>query len=92
MRVLQPSWGLSLKVWWAMTWRILPLALIAGFLMGMVAGIAGQAMAMPTDQTLNLAKILGALAGAVVSVIIIRRLMERGFGNMRLVVVDRYDT
>lgn len=37
---LEVTYSLAFKVWWAIMWRTLPLALLAGVALGFVFGIA----------------------------------------------------
>ncbi|MCD8498095.1 MAG: hypothetical protein LRZ85_08490 [Alphaproteobacteria bacterium] len=85
MSTVEPTMMLALKVWWAWLWRVMPLAFIAGFLIGLAWGFIGLATGAPAA----IGALLGALVGFYISIYIFYRLMTKGFGPYRLVVTEK---
>ena len=87
MNVETPTIKLSFQVWWAWLWRVLPLTFFLGFLIGFTIGMAAQIFGFPVPTLL--VSLLGLPVGIVVSVKMMQRLMTKGFGKYRLVVVKK---
>lgn len=81
-----PSDLIALKLWWAMTWRIVPFAILAGMAAGFVIGIIATVTQTPPEAMQGAATLAGAAIGIFLTVKIIKRLMTKGFGDYRLVV------
>ncbi|MGH1455380.1 MAG: hypothetical protein ACRBDI_01235 [Alphaproteobacteria bacterium] len=84
-----PSDKLALQIWWAMMWRAVPLALLAGAGAGFVIGIIAVVAKTPPESIQTPSMLLGGLLGVFVTVKVIKRLMTHGFGNYRLMVVKK---
>ncbi len=82
---------LALRTLWALMWRSMPLAFIAGIVIGAVIG--ATAAIIGVDIQSQGFKITTQLAGVAVgfaaSVWIMRRLMTKGFGRYKLLVVEQ---
>lgn len=95
---LELTRGRLLRVWWAHVWRSL-LAVVASLLTGMVVGgvigaILGLSMSMAgygVDEIQAVAKpvgfVLGAAIGLAFSIIPMKLIIGRSFGDFRLVLV-----
>ncbi len=84
----EPTDLIALKLWWAMTWRTLPLALGAGMIVGMVIGaIVGVTGGRP-EEVQGPAAFAGAVVGVFVTVKVLKWLMVKGFGQYKLVVIS----
>ena len=86
--VHEPTDLLSLKVWWAFTWRAVLFAMLAGALAGLVIGIIGTSLGESPENLQGPSTFAGAVLGLFISVRVFRRLMTNGFGRYKLVVVD----
>ncbi len=87
MNIEVPTEKLALKIWWAMLWRTIPLAVLASFLAGIVIGTISSVMGVDPNEVKIPASIAGGLLGLYVSVKVIKHLMTKGFGDYKLVVV-----
>ncbi len=84
-----PTDKLALQVWWAMVWRAMPLALLAGIAVGFLAGIAGSFMNISVESVQGPLTFLGFVLGLFITVKVIKHLMTKGFGVYRLAVVRK---
>jgi len=85
----EPTDKLAIQIWWALTWRSVPLSMLAAFLFAFIIGlIAGLTKTDPHSLSVPGA-IGGALIGLFITVKIIKRLMTKGFGEYRLVIVKK---
>jgi len=84
-----PSDKLALQVWWALTWRSLPLAIIAAMVVGAFIGALAGVFGGSEEDIQMPAGIAGALIGLFVTVKVIKHMMTKGFGKFRLMVVKK---
>ena len=87
MDIELPTEKLALKIWWAMLWRTIPLAILVSLLAGIVIGTISGVMGVDSNEVQIPASIAGGLLGLYVSVKVIKHLMTKGFSGYRLVVV-----
>ncbi len=84
-----PTEKLALQIWWAMTWRIIPFALLGGMVVGLIIGLIAGIMKADPSSIEAPATLAGLLLGLFISVRVIMRLMTKGFGEYRLAVVRK---
>lgn len=84
-----PTDKLALQVWWALTWRSMPLALVAAMLAGAVIGLLTGVLGGGPEDVQVPAGICGFLIGLFVTIKVVKYLMTKGFGQYRLVVVKK---
>lgn len=91
MREIEASWKEAFIVWWAYCWRTLVLALPAGWIMGILLGIALAQAEIPFEGNEIYAQVLGALIGTSISIWVLKYLLSKNFGSFRVAVlrVDR---
>ena len=94
MSEMEVTFGRTLRVWWAFTWRSLVLSIllgaVVGFLVGLVIGVAGPQLGIydTTGAIRSVAQILGLVVGVLVSIWAMKEsLSKRDFGGFRLVMV-----
>jgi len=88
---LEITWGRAARVWFAYVWRnllTLVLAVILGGILGLVVGILANAVGMPREAGQRLTVVLSALVGIGVSIIPIRMILGKDFGEFRLVLLS----
>lgn len=86
------TWGRVVRVWWAYAWRnfvaVLAAVLIGGilgFVLGVILGIVGIA---PNTIKVVTAP-LGAIIGLALSIIPMKMILGKDFGQFRLVLVSK---
>ncbi len=87
---LEVTWVRAIKVWWAYAWRnflaiivSVVVATILGFIAGLVMGAAGANPSTIKAVTFP----LGFIAGVAVSIIPIKMILGKNFGEFKLVLV-----
>lgn len=83
----EATYGTAARVWWAMTWRILPTAILGALIIGFVIGLISGAMNTDVNTAAAFSGIVGFAFGLWVMLFMIRRLMTKGFGRYRLAVM-----
>ncbi len=89
---LEVTWGRTVRVWWAYLWRNLIAIVVAILISGVVGCIIGFVMAMlgvDRSTTQVVATLFGAIIGLVISVVPMKMILGKGFGEFRLVLVAK---
>jgi len=89
---IEVTWGRVVRVWWAYLWRNLIAIVAAGILGGIVGFVIGVVMgSLGFDATTikYTATTIGAVLGLVVSVIPMKMILGKDFGEFRLVLVAK---
>jgi ABC-type uncharacterized transport system permease subunit len=85
---LEPTMKLAFKAWWAFAWRSMLAAIVAGAALGALFGLV-FAMLKLNIGTSPIPGLMGMALGAYLSVWIFQRLMIKGFGNYKIVIVEK---
>lgn len=87
---LEVTWKRALKVWWAFLWRnvlavlmTVILSAIAGFMVSVILGLLG----VGDNVLLIIAQSLGIVIGLLVSIIPVKLILGRDYGEFRLVLI-----
>jgi hypothetical protein len=92
---LEASWGRTTRVWWAHYWRNLLIglagAVVAGFV-GFVIGVAAGAMGIDSAALILVTIPIGMLIGMAVSVIPMKLILGKDFGEFRLVLLSKEES
>lgn len=87
---LEVTWKRAVRVWWSYIWRnvvavILGLivALIVGLILGLIMGLMGSSEQMIT----YVSNAFGLMIGLAISIIPIKLILNKSFGEFRLVLV-----
>ncbi|WP_028318079.1 hypothetical protein [Desulfobulbus elongatus] len=86
------TWGRIIRVWWAYLWRNLIaviLAAITGWIIGFILGFIMGAMGIAPTTSQIVTAPLGALFGLAFSVIPMKMILGKDFGQFRLVLVSK---
>ena len=89
-RELAPSWSRITQVWWALTWRsgvAMLISLLVGALLGGVASLVFRAAGSPPQISSGFAQLLGASLGLVGSIVPVKLIVGKNFGEFRLVLL-----
>jgi len=87
--IVEPSFLLAVKVWWAWAWRSMLTVLALSMLAGFFFGIMGALMGIEQNTVSTIAGLTGFCIGLYFTVFFIKRLMVKGFGKYRLQVVEK---
>ena len=88
---LEVTWGRATRVWWAYLWRNLiaiVLASILGVILGAVLGFVLGAAGVAPGVIGRFTFLIGAVVGIGVSVVPIRLILGKDFGEFRLVLLS----
>jgi hypothetical protein len=87
------TWGRAVKVWWAYMWRnliaIIVVAVVAGAVVGFILGFIMGVMGAATSTIQSVAAPVGALIGLGLSVVPMKLILGKDFGQFRLVLVAK---
>jgi hypothetical protein len=87
---LEVTWKRVVRVWWAYLWRKLLAMVVAMIVGGLVGGIIGFALGlagMPTDDIKMFATPIGMIIGLAISIVPVKMILGKSFGDFRLVLV-----
>lgn len=88
---LEPTWSIAVKVWWAYLWRslvaIVP-AFVISIVLGFVTGILFAMLGLPKDTAKLIVKITGFVMGLSISIVPMKLILGKDFGNFRLVLLS----
>ena len=92
---LEVTWKRAIVVWWAYLWRNL-LAIIAGVIIGaIIGGILGfilGAMGTSVETIRTVTMPIGFVLGLLISIVPIKMILNKDFGEFRLVIVKNTAT
>ncbi|HZY17695.1 MAG TPA: hypothetical protein VFE82_04395 [Ramlibacter sp.] len=87
---LEVTWGRAVRVWWAYLWRNLLAILamvVAGAGMGFVVGLVLGTLGVPIKTIQGVATVIGGLLGLAISVVPVKLILGKDFGEFRLVLL-----
>ena len=89
---LEVTWGRALRVWWAFFWRNLVgivIAVLLSAVIGALLNVVLSAAGVAPETVSRVAMPFGVMLGIAASVVPIKLILGRGFGDFRLVLVSR---
>lgn len=92
---LEATWGRTIRVWWAYLWRSILAALASGILgavLGAVLGFLLGAAGVDPGVIGRASFVLGIAIGVAFSIIPIRLILNKDFGEFRLVLASSSPT
>ena len=89
MREEIPSMFLALKVWWAFTWRVTLVGILIGVLLSFISEFIRTVTLGPNLITAFVFFLLAFIFVIGSQTWVFNRLMTKGFGKYRLVVVNK---
>jgi len=87
---LEITWKRVARIWWSYLWRNLLAVIVAMFAGGMIGFVLGFAMGtfgVPTKTIQMITAPIGAIIGLGVSIIPLRMILGKNFGEFRLILV-----
>lgn len=92
---LEVTWKRLLKVWWSLTWRYLLCSIcsfIIGGILGMIIGVVMTVLGEPKESVQLVCGIVGAILGLGLSFIPLQKILNKDFGEFRLVLLQKSAT
>ncbi len=89
---LEVTWGRTAKVWWAFFWRSGVALIAAAVAIMILAGIIGFTLSLlgASLQTIHLVTMpIGFVMGLAVSIVPIKLILGKDFGEFRLVLLQK---
>lgn len=88
---LEITWKRAIRVWWSYLWRNLlaiVAAVIVGGMFGALMGFALGFVGVSIDSIQKLAAPVGMFIGLVISIVPVKMILGKDFGEFRLVLVE----
>jgi hypothetical protein len=88
---LEVTWKRATKVWWSYLWRNLiaiVAAMVIGGIIGAIFGFVLGALGISTETIQIVVMPIGAIIGLLISIIPIKMILNKDFGEFRLVLVQ----
>ncbi len=88
---LEITWARAIRVWWALLWRNILAILGAMLIGGVVGGILGFVLSVAgvsEEVIMLIATPLGGLIGLAVSIVPVKLVLGRKYGDFRLVLIS----
>ena len=86
---LQVTWGRAVRIWWAYIWTNLiaiVVVMVVGFVAGLVLGFILRMAGVPLSTITLVTALIGAVMGLAISVVPIKMILGKDFGEFRLVL------
>ena len=80
---VRPGWVLSMRVWWAFTWRIVLISCVVGPIFNYLIATWGE----QSDFLFYLIMVLGAVVIVLGDVWVMHMLLQKRFGAYRITVM-----
>lgn len=79
------DWKIALRVWWAIAWRAMILATVAGGLMTLAMNVVGR-----DDETISLIfYVIGIFVSVILEVWLIHHALSQNYGSFRIAIVKK---
>lgn len=92
---VEVTWGRTLRVWWAYLWRSIIavfVAMLVGAILGFIIGFIMGFLEAPILATQLVGATVGGIVGLAASVVPMRLILGKDFGEFRLALVRRGET
>ena len=89
---LEITWERAVRVWWSYLWRAILMTLVAMVIAGLMGAILSAfmgAMGMTASAIQAVVFMLGAVIGLGVSIVPMKLILGKDFGQYRLVLVAK---
>lgn len=88
---LEVTWKRATKVWWSYLWRnltALVAAMVIGGIIGAIFGFVLGALGVSVETIQVIVMPIGAIIGLLISIVPIKMILGKNFGEFRLVLVQ----
>ena len=92
---IEVTWSRAATIWWAYIWRLIVATMASAVVGGVVGGIIGFILGMlkaPQAAILFLGVPVGLAIGAAASIVPMKLILGKDFGDFRLVLVSKQQT
>lgn len=92
---LEVTWKRAAKVWWSYLWRsiiAIIVAMVLGGIVGFIIGFVLGAMGVSTQTIQFITAPIGMIIGLLISIVPIRMILGKDFGEFRLVLLQTSKT
>ena len=92
---LEVTWKRAAKVWWSYLWRsiiAIIVAMVLGGIVGFIIGFVLGAMGVSTQTIQFITTPIGMVIGLLISIVPIRMILGKDFGEFRLVLLQTSKT
>jgi hypothetical protein len=89
MPTLEPTWGRTIRIWWAWVWRVALWALVLNVGFGFVLGLMGIWETLSPTEKFYWSTVMGSISGVGLQLIILKRILVRDFGEFKLLLIAR---
>lgn len=92
---LEVTWKRAAKVWWSYLWRsiiAIIVAMVLGGIVGFIIGFVLGAMGVSTQTIQFITAPIGMIIGLLISVVPIKMILGKDFGEFRLVLLQTSKT
>ena len=89
---LEITWKRVIRVWWAYLWRnlaVIIISMIGMFVFGMIVGMISHLLGFEKSAIQTTTALFGFIAGICVSVLPIKWILGKDFGDFRLVLISK---
>lgn len=89
-QTMEATWGITLKIWWWITWRSILSAFAGGFVIGCIVGfiLAIAGIDSATIQTVSaLSALFGGILGIIINVFFTKKIIGKKFKDFTLVLL-----
>jgi len=89
---LEVTWGRAIRIWWSYLWRSIIAMIVAavfGGIAGAIVGVIGAILKLPLQGIQILSGILGIVIGLAVSIVPIKLILGKDYGEFRLVLLSK---
>lgn len=92
---LTPTWGMAVRIWWAITWRGFTLSLLPVFLLtipiSIVFVVLEQTVGVHPSITASVSQVAGMAIGFLVQIYVIKKILNKDFTGFRVMVIKKAD-
>jgi hypothetical protein len=89
VNLLEPTFERAASVWWAIFWRAALLGGGGGFVIGLIAGIAGQMANIPQANMRSVILVLGVAVGIPAGIFAVQLVLRKTFREFTIRLVPR---
>lgn len=87
--ILEMNWPRAIKIWWYWAWRTMLMALIAGLVVGVLAGIFLFPFVGSQTAITSFVQVIGWAIGMVLGIWVLKSVPEKRFSDFRVVLIAR---